>query len=417
MLAASTVLAAFVAVDGGTASVAATGQRVSNAKGAVVWEVDESKKVITVTVKMAFSLVSSRFTQPGMLEKKLGDLLCGTGDRRSDDCKYGNVVKEVVEISRPERQGSVDRAIQRIGQSIKAGWDGRAFACYELKVQLATRFVQSASMVRSDEIHIRLDDAVVPHAADPQRLIFLVEGFVMSEGETDYLSDKPENRGDPITGPSGASKWPLSAPGNIYQHEFGHILGLDDNYDPSGKSKVPRPGAVQDLMFNQRDFGLSWQSVARAVRRSGLDIDKMGCAWRYTILSSYIFPPPNARLGMSVILCKVPLPSADPRERLPLRSEKYVGELSGSVDFGAFGGGRGAGPISGEYYVRDRGNDVWEFSILFDPQLSVRQRARLADDKLVAVGWATMPEAGSLGFILGPEPYFLPLYNNPPECG
>ncbi len=399
----------------------ALAQRVSNAKGAVVWEVDESTKEIIVTVRFAFSLVSTKITEPGEIDTAIGNLLCGTGDKRLPNCKYGNATKEIIPVARPANQGAIDRAIRRVESSIKAGWDDRSFGCYRLRVNLQSRFVRDRAAVRADEIHVMLDDAVAPKPN--HRIIFLVEGYVSTEGERDYLSDRPESRGDPITGPAGASKWPLAAAADIYQHEFGHVIGLDDNY-VQGNEAV-RPGAVKDLMFDQRNYGLSWQSVARAIRRSGLDLDQLGCAWRYFLPTSLIAPwTPATTLGMSIVLCKVPLPTADPRVRLPKRFEKFSGNLAGSVNLGKLSGGvrRGAGPISGEYYVIDRGSGTWDFNIFLDPALSVRQRARVGNraqsqsDELLALGSPVFPEAGIFGTIIGPEPWFLPLYDNPPEC-
>lgn len=409
-------LAVLVVAGGGTASVAAPSQRVSNANGAVVWEVNESTKEVTVTVRFAFSLVTTRITEVNDVNQKETQVCAWYTNKGVDgDCFKGRYKRETVPVPNPPNPRAVDRAITRIAESIQAAWDSRAFGCYRLRVKLNVRLVPGPEATKSDEIYVALDDAVVPNTRN-HRIGYLYEAAVWANTETDYLSDSPRNRGDPVAGPSGQSKWPLAGAPDNYQHEFGHIIGLDDNYVDWSESV--RPGAPEDIMFNQREFGLSWRSVAKAIRRSGLDIDKMGCAWRYLLPTSLMFPyTPNNSIALNVVLCKVPLPWGDPRVHLPVRFGRYSGDLKGSANLGKLGRGRGAGPIAGDYLVTDESLDVWELDVFLASKLRVQQRLRVTGDSLVAIGSPVFPELGVLGAILGPEPALLPLFKDPPECG
>ncbi|MEY4373271.1 MAG: hypothetical protein RL219_2040 [Actinomycetota bacterium] len=410
------VVGVLAAVPVGAApSSSAPDQRQVNANGAVVWEVFEARKEIVVSVRLAFSLRATRITEVDDVEQKLEEVCVSfTNKGENGGCIQGRFKREFAPVPRPRNPEVIDKAINRIAESIQAAWDSRAFGCYHLRVKLTTRFVSSPSNVLNDEVHVVLDDGTVTTPRS-HRIGYLYEATVQARAETDYLSDKPADRGDPVTGPSGVSKWPLAGAPDSYQHEFGHILGLDDNYVKD--SEFVRDGAPRDLMFNQRLFGLSWKSVAKVVRRSGLNIDKMGCAWRYTMPKSLTFPwTPRNNLSVNVVLCTVPLPFADPRERLPERSSTYAGDLSGSVNFEKLGGGVGAGPIAGKYTVRDRGQDVWEFDILLGGKTVLRQRAIVTGDWLVAMGSPSFPDGAVFGSLFGAEPWFIPLYNNPPEC-
>jgi hypothetical protein len=81
----------------------------------------------------------------------------------------------------------------------------------------------------------------------------------------DYLSDDPQ--WDPRTGPTDhPSAWALTAPPGLYAHEFGHVLGLDDNYVE--ETRGLREGAADDVMW-MSSRPVSDQTIVKAVRRSG----------------------------------------------------------------------------------------------------------------------------------------------------
>lgn len=415
------VVGAPIAVAGlGRSSLADSAQHQVNANGAVVWDVDESTKEIKVTVRLAFSSATVKVVPPSNLDKEIANAKCMLFQK----CATPQPQKVFERPPRTQVQEElIQRAIERVEQSIMAAWDGQLFGCYQLRVKLVTRYVQDPAAVGADEIHVTLDDAVVTVLqGDRMRIKYRYDAFVSTvRGEQDYLSDEPTDRDDPKTGPEGASTWPLAGKPDNYQHEFGHILGLDDNYDAT--TGALRPNAISDLMYDQAQFGLSSQSVARAVRRSGLNIDALSCAYRYQLPPSRHFPwALDNKIAMDVVLCDFPFPYADPRVRNRVTSGSYSGSLQGSVEVPKISSGRGGGPVSGSYTVVQRSPDSLSVDVFFDPALSIHQEARFQNGELVVAGQPSFSSPGAdaldiaLAMILGPEPWFLRLYSQPAEC-
>jgi hypothetical protein len=202
--------------------------------GAVKFKVDDVKKTITVTVKLAFYNRSC------------------TG---ASSCEVGGA--EVARI--------VD-AIQRMWNT------GLKVKCYTFFVNVDARSVGSQSEAGGSEIDIGLDYGPIPIAGPV--------AFVRGESNTsDPLVNTPNDRVDAVHDPSRPTTWPASTYDQVYGHEFGHILGLDDNYDKTNP-RVPAKGASEDLMFRKQGY-VTEEMVKRVVERSGqVNLKDLKCGWK-----------------------------------------------------------------------------------------------------------------------------------------
>jgi hypothetical protein len=159
--------------------------------------------------------------------------------------------------------------ISRIVNAILRYWNGHRFKCWDLVVKVDASGIGSQSDASSDAIDISLIDTAVH-----------VTPYVLGTGTGNYLGTSPGDRNTParqdgvITG-----EWPIrsTAPDYVYAHEFGHILGLDDNYNSDTGQLLP--GATPDLMYGQTDESrsVSEDMITRAVLRSGLPTDEITC--------------------------------------------------------------------------------------------------------------------------------------------
>ena len=156
-------------------------------------------------------------------------------------------------------------AIAAIKADIERAWSGKSFKCYRLVVKVEVRAASGPSDVRPTEFPVRLDASLVPRSSgvgmEHERSHVRVPGY----SSDNYLSDDPQ--WDPVTGQtSHPSNWELTAPAGVYAHEFGHLLGLDDNY-VEGTGAL-RPGAADDIM-RRYTSDVSDQTIVKAIRRSG----------------------------------------------------------------------------------------------------------------------------------------------------
>lgn len=156
-------------------------------------------------------------------------------------------------------------AVSAIERDIESRWNGKKFKCYDFIVDVRVRAATGPSDVRPTEFPVRLDTSLVPRSSgvgmQHQRSHVSVAGY----DSDNYLSDDPQ--WDPRTGQTDRpSVWELTAPAGVYAHEFGHLLGLDDNY-VEGTGAL-RQGAADDIMrIYTRD--VSEQTIVKAIRRSG----------------------------------------------------------------------------------------------------------------------------------------------------
>jgi hypothetical protein len=193
---------------------------------AVTWTVDTGARTITVTANLTFFVVPPPETA----------------------------------FQKQRFQATIDR----IKAGIEQAWNGHSFKCYALIVKVNARAASGQQDVNANEVPIRLDVGVYPSEKAPLK-VDRSRSNVQTLGADDYLSDSPQFV--PTTGSTAtASAWSLEAPRGVYAHEFGHILGLSDNYvEDTGDLK---PGAADDIMNTSGD-PVSDASITKAVRRSG----------------------------------------------------------------------------------------------------------------------------------------------------
>jgi hypothetical protein len=154
-------------------------------------------------------------------------------------------------------------AAAAIETDIESKWNGHKFKCYDFVVDVKVRAASGPSDVRPTEFPVQLDTSLVPGEVgmEHRRMYVRVPGY----SPDNYLSDDPQ--WDPVTGPSDhPSLWELTSSPGRYAHEFGHLLGLDDNY--VGEPPALRPGAADDVM-RLWTSGVSDQTIVKAIRRSG----------------------------------------------------------------------------------------------------------------------------------------------------
>lgn len=162
--------------------------------------------------------------------------------------------------------------VARIVKAIETMWNnGSKVRCYEFKVDVKARSVGSQSESGQTEVDIGLDYGPVPVRA-------FVHGAKHGSGASDHLSNAPDQRVEAAHDPAGPTTWPSNTYDQTYAHEFGHILGLDDNYD-TNRPGFPLPGASDDLMFRKQGT-VTDEMVKRVVERSGqVDLKDLRCGW------------------------------------------------------------------------------------------------------------------------------------------
>ena len=199
----------------------------ASAATAVTWTVDQAAKTITVTANLAFFVVPP--PQSGFQQQRF--------------------------------QATVERA----KAAIESAWNGHSFKCYALIVKVNARAASGPQGAKDNEVPIKLDAGVYPSAKAPLKVDRSRSHVSASSGPDDPLSDSPQFT--PNTGSDAvASDWSFEAPDGVFAHEFGHILGLSDNYVEGTWELVP--GAADDLM-NESGTPVSDASITKAVRRSG----------------------------------------------------------------------------------------------------------------------------------------------------
>lgn len=155
--------------------------------------------------------------------------------------------------------------------------DQLKFACYGLRIIVQCRGVSwhpksedDGPAVGSDEFPVRID------WSGPSE----VKGYLTPKLEP--LSDSPKQLFVPTEGhfnPQENAAW---------QHELGHILGLDDGYvDVPGKPLVP--GHPADIMW-QNQLPVSPETVTKMVRRNGaVDESALRCSLSFDATPGDLF--------------------------------------------------------------------------------------------------------------------------------
>lgn len=364
-----------------------SGQSVSTGK--VEWKVLEASKEIQVSVKLVF--------------------FADYGDAEID-------------------QATLQRTVDRITTAITAEWNGQPFGCYRLKVVLSTRIEKPGAFNRAyvppDEVDKVKGEIPVRLSSQLLVLSGAAKAVVWGDGALDaYTSDDPGNRFDPYDaadllandGRLPVTTFSMIVDDGTFAHEFGHILGLDDSYEFVNGNKQLREGAEPDLMYSSGQH-VSAVSVARAVRRSGLDESLLHCAYRYEVPRSLIFPyTPGNEIEFDWTLCDVPAISGDPALTASLaRSRPFSGVTTGGFNFGKLGSASGGGLVQGTYTYEQSVGGGGEVVFRFDLEAgTLVQRAVWLDGTLVAIDSPVLE--GSALPVLGSPPTFT-VDRTPQDC-
>ncbi len=217
---------------------------------AVTWAVDHKAKTITVTANLAFFVVPP--------------------------------------AQSTYQQERFQATVERAKAAIEAAWNGHAFKCYALIVVVNVRAVSGQDDTHDNEVPVKLDLGVYP-SKDSAKVDRSRSHVTTTKGGDDYLSDSAQFT--PLTGPDvkRPSDWSFEAPDGVFAHEFGHILGLSDNY-VEGTWEL-KPGAADDLMNTSGD-PVSDATITKAVRRSGqIDEKAIKCPLRIDLSTATIGLP------------------------------------------------------------------------------------------------------------------------------
>ena len=245
-----------------------------------------------------------------------------------------------------------------IVKAITDAWNGHKFKCFSVVVSVDARTTISKAGVRPDAVDVKLDRS---------RLRAL--SHVLGAASNNYLSDDPADRQtsgretgaetmDPTT-------WGKYTDANVWAHEFGHVLGLHDSYDPSDNSKV-LPGAQTDMMYSQQ-YPISAEMITRIIRRNNtgqLDESKIKCPLSMDAgpASVNMFFIEVSGLGMHAYTCDFDAPSDDPaRKAKPI---SWTGQASGSGTYNNPVFGSSSGSYTGPIAFSSEANVPYKFSLV-----------------------------------------------------
>lgn len=210
--------------------------------GAITYKVDDTAKTITATVKMAF-------------------------------------YKRGCPVSTSCASSAADEAsIARIVAAIEKMWNtGQKVRCYTFSVKVDARSISSQSEAGKNEVDIGLDSS-------PEVLggyVAITSGQVHGDQSSNPLGNTPDDRIDVAHDPDNPSTWPESTYDQVYGHEFGHVLGLEDNYQKNNTGQLVT-GASEDLMFRKQGV-VTQEMVNRVIDRSGVvKPNNLKCGWSIT---------------------------------------------------------------------------------------------------------------------------------------
>lgn len=233
-------------------------------------------------------------------------------------------------------------AADNIVNDILADWNGHKYKCWPFIVKVNDHVVDSISQETNDSYAIVLNWKM----PDGNVLAYTSEtGSKAAPGD-----DEPGDGPRPYNFPNDPAQWPAAGDTANYTHEFGHILGLDDNYDPNAPTgangaliPVLVPGQSSDAMFAANPATahlVSEQMIEEAVERSGqVDTSKVKCNMSVDSGPSSINILIAELHGVTVHLyaCDYDLPDSDKRK--PAKPIHFKGTYSesGSLIIGTAG--------------------------------------------------------------------------------
>jgi hypothetical protein len=160
-----------------------------------------------------------------------------------------------------------------IKENIEKTWTGQTWRCYRIIVKVDVTITESPDPTALDRLIVRVDQSA-PN----------IRSGVSSMGPkgSAWNGASYEDRTFPTNTPGELSTWGYPAIGadnaNLYAHEAGHVLGLEDGYedvpdpaDPNETISQPRADAPQDdLMTHQRNSMIDPTTMNILIGRSGV---------------------------------------------------------------------------------------------------------------------------------------------------
>ena len=209
--------------------------------GAVTWTVDHKKKTVTVAAHLQIYLgpCVPYADVPGGAE--------GGPGTTGRDCSTTDA-----------------QIAQALKNDIEGVWNGHSYKCYRLVFTVDIAVTTDRFHVDRNRVGVRIDRSV-----DPIRSWVEPTFGTKVQGVTtdNWRSNDPSDRVDADNGIILPTTWayPTLSP-HTYAHEFGHVLGLDDQYVES--TALPKPGAPKDIMSSAQTSFIDQSTVDRALERN-----------------------------------------------------------------------------------------------------------------------------------------------------
>jgi hypothetical protein len=163
---------------------------------------------------------------------------------------------------------------QQIQDQIEQVWNqSKKFECYDVVVKAIVTVDNSASQFTTspDSVMIGIDQGATTFASH-------VHGGPFQPGHTNN-GNRAEDRFVPVNSTDRPSRWahpPMEngQPVNVYAHEFGHVMGLDDSYEfvtdaQGNRVRQLRAGMADDLMNTSYNGNIDQSTIDRLIERSG----------------------------------------------------------------------------------------------------------------------------------------------------
>jgi hypothetical protein len=178
------------------------------------------------------------------------------------------------DIPRLQRECTVTQeAADAIKQNIEKTWTGQTYRCYRIIVHVDVTITENPDPGDLNRLVVQVDQ----HAPN-------IRSSVSSVGPrgSAWNSAAYEDRTFPTNTPGELSTWGYPPQGadnaNLYAHEAGHVLGLEDGYedvpdpnDPTQTISQPRADApANDLMTHQRNGAVDPSTMDVLLGRSGV---------------------------------------------------------------------------------------------------------------------------------------------------
>jgi hypothetical protein len=244
--------------------------------------------------------------------------------------------------------------IDAIVRAIEGAWNGHKFKCFKVIVRVDARAAQGRAGVRADAVDVRLDATRLR-----------ARSRVAAAATGNHLSDDPADRIEPGRDPAGppGTTWGRYTDPVVWAHEFGHVLGLDDNYDRTDGSRL-LPGARRDMMFSQ-GLDVSPEMITRVVRRNNrgqLDEARVLCplTMRAGPASLNLLLIELRDLQVHAYACDYDPPSSDPAHAPRPTSWNGDASLSGSYNIPVLGG---SGSYSGSFTFTSQPEVRYSFTL------------------------------------------------------